>query len=843
MRTMRRVRVPDTVVSRRPATDMPERRRPTTDASGAVDDRRATGATTAPTLDPREASGSSPKRTPGATLPLELSSFVGRERELSEVEGILFGARLLTLVGPGGCGKTRLALRVAADLEGPKNLPEVFADGVRWVDLSSLPDPRLVPDAMASALGAHEAPDLTRTEALVAVLGAQDVLLVIDNCEHLIGAVAELADALLRSCPGLKILATSRESLGVPGEVCWPVPPLSLPGPRDAGAKRNTRALLRFGAVRLFDERARAASPSFVLTRENASAVGELCLNLDGMPLAIELAASRTTALSPEQILGRLHDRFRLLTGGRSSGGRHKTLRATIDWSHDLLSEKEKVLFRRLSVFSGGWTLPAAEEVCAGGGIDGNGILDLLSGLVDKSLVMVSQDGSANEARYRLLETIRQYGYEMLLEAGGAQATRRRHADFYLTVAEEAESRIEGPKQTAWLGRLEHEHDNLRAALRWFEDEREAEQGLRLAAALVRFWWFRGHYAEGRARLEGLLDLRSTTPVRDVVLAKALDALGLLIMIHRRTDYAAGDLNVARSHLEEGLEIYRRLGDETCVAAALVALGRVKVELGEWASAQSNLDEGLTIARRSDDKLSIALSLFHMGAMRFRGGELVRARAELEESLEIFRRLNDKFWIPACLVFLGYIDCEEGALDAARSRFVETNEVLPLAQFSWGATFMLEGFARLATAEGQAARALRLAGATDTLRRTFGVAIGPLGEAAFERSLEPAWQALGDEEATAAWEQGRTMALEEALAFALGDAEGEPEDHSPESRLTSREAEVLSLVAEGLSDIQVAERLYLSPRTVGGHLRGAYRKLGVKSRTAATRKARELGLI
>ena len=780
---------------------------------------------------------------PEGNLPAVLTSFVGRAREVREVGGLLSRARLLTLVGPGGCGKTRLALRVAEDLAGRENPRKAFGGEVWWVGLSSLSDPRLVPNAAASALGVREAPDLTPTEALAAFLGARQALLVMDNCEHLVGACAALADALLRGSPGLTILATSREPLGVAGEVSWPVPPLSLPGPGrpgDAEQERNKEPLVQSESVRLFDERARAASPVFSLTQENASAVAALCASLDGMPLAIELAASRVRALSPEQILERLHDRFRLLGGGRASDGRHETLRAAIDWSYDLLSGKEKALFRRLSVFSGGWTLSAAEGVCAGGEIDEEEVLELLSGLVDKSLVVASQDGSANEMRYRMLRTIRLYASEEIEGSGEAKAVGRCHADFFVSLAEEAEPAMAGPEQVALLERLGREHDNMRAALGWLYGQGEAEPGLRLAAALLRFWWFRGHLAEGRAQLEGLLDLRPAAPVRDEVRAGALYALGILI--YRATSYAGNDWIVARSRLEESLAIYRRLGDERRVATVLQELGPVVIEFGGVAAARSLLDESLEIGRRSGHEPDVARSLMYLGVTCLTGGDHPSARAHLTESLEIYRRLDDKFWINACILHLGFVECEEGDHVAARSRFMQMAETAPLAQAPWGASYALEGFARLAALEGQAARALRLGGATAALRQTYGVALGPSQQAAFRRALEPAWQALREEEATAAWEQGRTMTLEEALAFALGKAE-KGREGPPKSRLTTREAEVLSLVAEGLSDAEVAEKLFVSPRTVGGHLRGAYRKLGVKSRTAATRKAGELGLI
>ena len=783
---------------------------------------------------------SDPPAPPEGNLPAVLTSFVGRAREVREVEGLLSRTRLLTLLGPGGCGKTRLALRVAEDLENRGNGRRAFGDGVWWVGFSSLSDPRLVPNAVASALGVREASDLTLIEALAASLGTREVLLVMDNCEHLVGACAALADALLRSSPDLTILATSREPLGVAGEVSWPVPPLSLPGPGTTGQERKEEALIRFESVRLFDERARAASPDFALTRENASAVAELCASLDGMPLAIELAASRVRTLSPGQILERLHDRFRLLGGGRASDVRHKTLRATIDWSYDLLSDKEKVLLRRLSVFSGGWTLAAAEGVCAGGEIDGEVVLELLSCLVDKSLVVASQGGSASEARYRMLQSIRQYASEEIQGSGEAEAVGRRHADFFVSLAEEAEPALAGPEQVAWLERLEREHDNIRAALGWLMEEGEAERGSRLAAALLRFWWFRGHLAEGRAQLEGLLDLHPAAPIRDETRAKALHALGILI--YRHTNYAGDGWTVARSRLEESLEIYRRLGDEPGVAAVLRELGPIVAELGDLAAARSHLDESLEIGRRSGHEPGIARTLLYLGVSCLTGCDHPSARAHLEESLGIFRRLDDRFWINACLVHLGYVDCEEGDLVAARSRFMQMAEASPLSQFPWGATYWLEGFARLAAAEGQAARALRLGGATVALRRFYGVSIGPSRQAAFGRTLETARKALGENEGEAAWEEGRAMTLEEALGFAMEEPGKKPAP-TPGSLLTAREFETLALVAEGLSDAQVAEKLYVSSRTVGGHLGGAYRKLGVKSRTAAINKVRELGLL
>jgi predicted ATPase len=719
--------------------------------------------------------GGRPETTSGGRLPLETTSFVGRGRELSEVEGLLGRTRLLTLVGVGGSGKTRLALRVAVRRAGEVS--------VWWVDLASLSGRDLVPRKVASTLSLAETQRSRTGELLVDYLGSQEVLLILDNCEHLVGACASLADVLLRACPHVRILATSREPLGVDGEVSWSVPPLSLP---DTGLEQTPKELLGCEAVGLFVERAESVAPGFALTEEDAPEVAEVCARLDGMPLAIELAASRVRMLSVGQILERLDDRFRLLRGHRTAAPRHRTLGATIDWSHDLLSEKEKILFRRLSVFAGGWTLEAAEETCSGDGLEEYEVLEFLSSLVDKSLVVVVRGDE--ESRYRMLETVRQYASEKLIESGERGTLRAGHARFFLDLAEEAETGLAGPEQPAWLERLDAEHDNLRAALGWFAEEKEIERGLRLAAALLRFWWFWGYLIEGRAHLESLLGL-SGKPVRDQVLAKSLHALAVLI--YRQADDTAGDWSVARFRLDESLEIYRRLGNEASVAAVLQDLGRVCAELGEWDAARDFLDESMKIVRRSGNELGIALSLFILGRMYWLKEEHATSRALIEEGFGTFWELGDKFWINACLVYLGYIDCEEGRFDAARSRFVQMNEVVPLLRFPWGATYTLEGFARLAAAEGEAARALRLGGATAALRRNYGVSIGPSSETLFRRSLEPAWQALAEDEGSSVWAEGREMTLEQALSLVLGERMGP--DRPSGGLLSDRELEVLSL--------------------------------------------------
>jgi len=429
-------------------------------------------------------------------LPASLTSFVGRERELSEVKRMLAMTRLLTLTGPGGSGKTRLALEVAADLIG------VYPDGVWLVDLAPLSEPGLLVQEVAGVLGVLERPGEALFDTLVDALQSRQVLIVLDNCEHLVDTVARLTEGLLRSCPDLRLLATSREALGVSSEVTLPVPPLSLPEP---GRVATVEELEGYGSARLFLERALYRPSAFALTPENAGAVAEVCRQLEGIPLPIELAAARVGVLAVEQISERLSDSLDLLAGGgRTLTSRQRTLRGSLDWSHALLDEPEQKLFRRLAVFAGGWSLEAAETVCSEDGLERGDVLNLLGELVDKSLVMVG--ATANGAtRYRMLEPIRQYAREKLEECAEADAARGRHAAFFLDVAEEAEPELAGPRSGPWVELLKEEHDNLRAALSWVLRRRETELGQRFGAALWRFWYGRGDLSEGRRWLERIL--------------------------------------------------------------------------------------------------------------------------------------------------------------------------------------------------------------------------------------------------------------------------------------------------------------------------------------------------
>jgi predicted ATPase/DNA-binding CsgD family transcriptional regulator len=775
--------------------------------------------------DRRESAAPAPDAPPPGNLPADLTTFVGREAELREIETLLANTRLLTLSGAGGSGKTRLALQVTRNHAG------ALEDRAWWVDLAPLSDPDLVPQRVAQALGVPEAPGRPVMDLLIDHLRSRSALLVLDNCEHMVGACAELADVLLRSCPDVRILATSREPLGVAGEVSWTVPPLPLP---DARREETPDGLLRFGAVGLFVDRARDAAPAFALTGSNARTVARLCARLDGMPLAIERAAARTRALSPAQILERIDDRFRLLTGARTASPRHRTLLATMEWSHDLLSEKEKITFRRLSVFAGGWTLDAAEAVCSGGTIGAEEVLELLSCLVDKSLVAVSQ---GEQVRYRMLETVRQYASDLLDDSAEEEEVRDGHADFFLTLAERAEPGLMGQEQRVWLARLEVEHDNLAAALSWLLRNAETSRGLEMAGALGRFWWFGGHFDEGRGFIEGFLGMQGAE-ARTAERAKALHALGLATFWHETEAAGVGD---SRERFEEAIDIYRELGDRRRLAIALKDLGGYWKGRSGTEEARSVLSESLTLCRETGDELGIGAAKGYLGIMATYAGEIDAARSYLEDALFLLRARGGTDEIMRCIGFLAHLACDTDDPATARARFRELASLDPLTTVPYTAGFVLQGVARLAVVEKNPELSLKLAGAAASTHERIGTSAGPAYDAYVGRGLEPAWSVLGREAGEAAFQEGRTWTFEEAMARVMEGESSPPED--PSGVLRPREIEVLRLVADGLSDAQAAEKLYVSRRTVGNHLSSAYRKLGVGNRTAAVKKAVALGLI
>jgi non-specific serine/threonine protein kinase len=693
---------------------------------------------------------------------------------MAEVKRLLADQRLLTLTGPGGCGKTRLALAVGHELV------EEFEDGVWLVELASLSDPALVAQTVAFTLGVREQPGRPLTETLTDYLRPREVLLVLDNCEHLVEACANLAVALLRACPRLRILATSRETLGIAGETPWLVPSLSLPAGRQPPAIEE---MPRYEAVRLFIERTTAVLPGFALTDRNAQAVAQVCQRLDGIPLAIELAAARARVLAVEQIAARLDGCFRLLAAGsRTALPRHQTLRATMDWSHELLSEEERALFRRLSVLAGGFTLEAVEAVCAGEGIEEEEVLDLLSHLVDKSLVVVQERGG--EARYRLLETVRQYGNEKLLESEAAEAIRRRHASFFLALAEEAEPKLKGAQSRLWLERLEIEFDNLRAALRWAADAGEVETLLRLAGALWWFWLRNGHLSEGRRWLEGALE-RVEATARTAARAKVLWGAGFLA-------FSQVSHPAARSRLEESAGICREIGDRRGLAYALSFLSLVMAHQGVPAEARPLAEEGVRLFREDGgDRWGLAIALTNMGVVAEAQADYELAIPLFEESATILRELGDRWPLSIPLRHLGIVAYRHGDHLRAEGLYKESLASLRELGEKWLISLCLEELAGVACAQGKHARAARLWGAEETICEAIGATVRALYRADYERGVAAARAGLGEKAFEAEWAQGRAMTLEGAIAYALDEPTTTPQQEedapSPAAQTASAE--------------------------------------------------------
>jgi predicted ATPase/class 3 adenylate cyclase len=729
-------------------------------------------------------------------LPLQLTHFIGREKEIAEVKRLLAETPLLTLSGAGGAGKTRLALQVAAELL------EEYPDGVWLVELAPIAptEPARVGQEVARVLGVREQPGRTLTELLVEHLRSRQLLLLLDNCEHLVAACADLVNTVLRSCPNVRVLATSRELLGLMGESAWRVPPLSLP---DRRSRPDPEQLAQFESVKLFIDRALASHPRFTLTRQNGPAVAQLCHQLDGIPLALELAAARVKLLTVEQIVARLDDRFRLLTGGsRAALPRQQTLRALIDWSYDLLSEAERALLRRLSVFAGGWSLETAEAICDGDGIEDWEVLDLLTQLVDKSLVVMDEEGG--DARYRLLETIRQYSAENLQRSGEAGVVRQRHRDWYLELAERAETALYGPEQPEWLDRLEQEHDNLRVALAGSLTGDAAAAGLRLGGAMWEFWSVRGYLTEGRERLAALLALPEASE-HAAARAKALKGAAALAQDQ-------GDYEVARQLYEESLAIRRELGDTLEIANLLNNLGYVVQQQGCYAAAGSLLQQSLAIYRDLGDEAGVAMALQNLGIVAQQQGDCEEARRFYQDSLAIQRARHDSWNIATLLNNVGNVAIDQGDYEAAQAHLSESLKlyqelrcksnvarslgnlaIVAQRQGNWEQAISLhveslqlfrelgskgeiatclEVLGEMAVAQERFERAARLFGTAEALREAIGAPRPPADCPSYDAAVGAATKALGTEAFEAARALGRASSLEEAITYALAHGDG-----------------------------------------------------------------------
>jgi predicted ATPase/DNA-binding CsgD family transcriptional regulator len=782
---------------------------------------------------------------------------------------------LLTLTGPGGSGKTRLALAVAVGLSGS------FEGRVFFVSLAAITEPTLVAPAVAQVLGlTGESGDRPPEELLKRHLRERRaLLLLLDNFEQVLGA-APLVGELLSAAPRLKVLATSRAPLKLYGEQEFSVPPLPLP---DLGSLPPPEELARSEAVGLFVERARAVKPDFRLDEGNARAVAEICARLDGLPLAIELAAARTRLLPPEAMVARLGSRLELSIGGaRDVPERQRTLRAALDWSHELLSPQERTLFARLSVFSGGRTLEAMEAVCDPEG--GSEVMKGVEALLAQNL-LTREEGIGGEPRFVMLETVHEYAREKLKESGEAEAVKRAHSEYFLALAEEAEPHLLGAaeKQAEWSECLGFEHDNLRAALSWSLGGAQLDLGLRLAGALWRFWEMRGHHDEARGWLEEAL---AKTSRASIARAKALEAAGWMscdqgdfdrmvaaaeegLRLCERPEiqnsvaapflqmlgsaaYVRGDFERAARLYKKSLALSRQAGDRRMIASSLRLLGNATSELGDYEAAKESFEEGLALSRSLDNTVLLTNYLTTLGEESLLQGDYAQGAKLNEGAAVLLRERGQKSGLPYALDPLGWATLMRGDLRQAKRLHEECLNLSKELGDKLVAANALEGLACIA-ASGDPERAAKLFGAAKALREAIGHHQTPRERALREPFLRSARARLGDASWEAALTEGEAMEIDRAESCALSVEEppAVPTSTAPDrpsapeypAGLTAREVEVLKLVAEGMTNARIAQELYLSPRTVHRHLNSVYHKLGTNSRASAARFATEHGLL
>jgi predicted ATPase/DNA-binding CsgD family transcriptional regulator len=805
------------------------------------------------------------------SLPAQPGPLIGRASELAFVGNRLAqgDARLVTLTGPAGTGKTRLALEVASQVA------DRFVDGTFFVDLAPVSDSAMVASAVAQVLEIREEGDRPLLEVLAERLAAREMLLVLDNFEQVLPAAFQLSE-ILQSCAGLKLLVTSRSALRLRWEQVIPVAPLAVP---NLTTLPEPKELAGVASVELYVQRAQRADPQFSLGEANASAVAAICVRLDGLPLALELAAARSRVLPPRALLSRLEHRLDVLaTTSADQPARQRTLRGALDWSYDLLSPAEQAIFRRLGVFVGGFPLGAVAEVCDPEGSLSLDALSAIESLVDNSLIRRERPAAAaasDEPRFSMLETVREYALERLRESGETELTRRRHARYYLLGADVPVAEMKMAQQSVWLQMLDAEHDNLRTALAWCEEAGEPELGLSAASLLAWFWTVRGHVTEGRRRLAALLNLAAHAPA--ALRAEALRVMGSLAL--HQSDYPR-----AQALFLQCLTIRRELGDPAGLLSPLTGLGAVATQLGELRQAETYFEGALSIQTALEDKLGMAESLNNLANIAHDAGDLARARQLYERSLMV-QQVNAIRYRPDVVAHnLGVIALEQGDLSGAR-RYLEDSVAvrralgdtaglaLSLAKLGEvlsnmgdaaaahrllcesltlqrelgdraGMAFVLERFGMAAASRGMPTRALRMVAAAESLREAIGTPLAPAARPGYDRWLSSVRETLRPEEVGALWRAAQALSLDQVLAEAL---QPQPTDRLPVARadaiLSAREREVAALVAQGLTNRDIAERLVVSERTAENHVQHVLNRLGLRSRAQVAAWAVQNGLL